>query len=390
MKKNRNNRGKKTESPHLQWEDEKKDARVMIGFICLIWLAFLVANLIKEKPEASVYSGEFQTVLPYATKENVRTGEYGREADAYLLEHFVNSDKRKGITLKLERVFRNREFGDVYVGNDGYLFKRLLPQDYEGLEQGAISKMQSFLAEFPEAVIAPIPTKEAIESDKLPLFAPNYRQDLFCKKVSETLEAENYLDIYSLLKEHKKEDLYYKTDNHLTMLATLHIYDYWLSGKSYPPRNYDRDTMFVITSDFRGNLCRPEIPTDVTDSLMILPKTTIRDIDVSYDGGEKWKTMYSKTKLVSGYAYDYYLDGNHGLTEIDTSYSAQGRELILIKDSYANELVPLLVPYYKKIYIIDVNNCPFDINLYVKMHIHKKTEILWMESVTGILEKGDR
>lgn len=359
----------------------------MVGFICVIWLAFLLANLIKEKPTESVYDGELTTQTVAATGDNLYTGEYGRVMDDYLMEHFVNRDKRKAITLELDRILGSREEKDIFVGSDGYLFRRLLPQDYEGLEAAALQNIQAFLEEFPEAVVAPIPTKETVLADKVPLFAPNYRQDRFCNKIKDTLPEENYMDISGLLKKHKKEDIFYRTDSHLSLLAALYIYDDWLSGKDYPPRSYDANTMFVITNNFQGDLMTPEIPTDITDSLMILPKTTIRDIDVSYDGGDTWKTMYSKTKLVSDYAYDYYLDGNHGLTEITTSYSAQGRELILIKDSYVNELVPLLVPYYKKIYILDVNNCTFDVNTYVKMHTHEKTEILWMESVTGMLNR---
>lgn len=370
----------------MKWEDEKRDARRMLIFICMIWAAFLLANLIKENPEVSVYEGELQTQPMDFAKENLRMGEYGRAMDAYLMEHFVNGDRRKKITLSIEKMLGTREFGDVYLGSDDYLFQKLLPQDYDGKEAGTIRRIQNFHELFPDAVVAPIPTKEAILSDKVPLFAPNYRQEDFCKQVQEALPVECYQDVWSLLKEHKKEDIYYKTDSHLTMLASIYLYNDWLSGKNYPPRSYDSGTMFVITNSFQGDLIRPEIETDTTDSLMILPKTTVREVTVSYDGGEEWKTLYSKTKLVSDYAYDYYLDGNHGLTEIHTSYSAQGRELILIKDSYVNELIPLLVPFYKKIYVLDTDNCTFDINVYVKMHTHAKTDILWMESVTGMLE----
>ena len=52
--------------------------------------------------------------------------------------------------------------------------------------------------------------------------------------------------------------------------------------------------------------------------------------------------------------YGYFLDDNHAFIEIDTAYVAKDRELFLIKDSYANSLIPILAPHYEKIYVLDL------------------------------------
>ncbi len=40
--------------------------------------------------------------------------------------------------------------------------------------------------------------------------------------------------------------------------------------------------------------------------------------------------------------------------EIETAYYADGKELFIIKDSYANSLIPILAPHYEKIYVLDL------------------------------------
>ena len=47
------------------------------------------------------------------------------------------------------------------------------------------------------------------------------------------------------------------------------------------------------------------------------------------------------------------MDDNHAFVEIDTSYR-NGKTLFVIKDSYANSLIPLLTPHYEKIYMVDL------------------------------------
>ena len=51
--------------------------------------------------------------------------------------------------------------------------------------------------------------------------------------------------------------------------------------------------------------------------------------------------------------YSLFLNNLHPLTEITNDTAETDRELVLIKDSYANSMVPFLVRHYKKIYVFD-------------------------------------
>ena len=48
-----------------------------------------------------------------------------------------------------------------------------------------------------------------------------------------------------------------------------------------------------------------------------------------------------------------FLNNIHPLVEITNETADSDRELVLIKDSYANCMVPFLVNHYRKIYVFD-------------------------------------
>ena len=63
-------------------------------------------------------------------------------------------------------------------------------------------------------------------------------------------------------------------------------------------------------------------------------------------------TLYDDKYLNEKDKYSYYLSNNSSIIEIDTNVD-NNEQLLIIKDSYANSLIPFLVNHYKKLIIID-------------------------------------
>ena len=68
---------------------------------------------------------------------------------------------------------------------------------------------------------------------------------------------------------------------------------------------------------------------------------------------EGLNSFYTEDYLVGKNKYGYFLDDNHGLVEIERE-SFSDRKLFIIKDSYANSMIPLMAHHYKKIYVVDL------------------------------------
>ena len=68
---------------------------------------------------------------------------------------------------------------------------------------------------------------------------------------------------------------------------------------------------------------------------------------------KKENKVYNMEKINSLDKYDIYLSGATPVLKIENPENKTGNELIIFRDSYASSLVPLFIPKYSKITLID-------------------------------------
>ena len=129
-----------------------------------------------------------------------------------------------------------------------------------------------------------------------------------------------------------------------------------------------------------------------------LPKEegTGPEVVVSYvEEQEKKATLYDTSKLKEKDKYAMFLGGNSGLIDIRTTADSTDR-LLIVKDSYANSLVPFLTPYYREIFMVDPRYYYGDIHEI--MENNKITSVLFLyngntfvedNSISGVLENAE-
>lgn len=119
------------------------------------------------------------------------------------------------------------------------------------------------------------------------------------------------------------------------------------------PGRYGREALETVSEDFLGTLhSRVNIKVD-PDTIRYFPETMDRPVTVTYDLRDVKDTCYEESYLDTKNQYGFFLDDNHAIIQIDTEYH-NGKTLFVIKDSYANCFVPLLIPYYERIYVMDL------------------------------------
>lgn len=67
--------------------------------------------------------------------------------------------------------------------------------------------------------------------------------------------------------------------------------------------------------------------------------------------------------LKSSDHYNIFLNGPSSLIEIENNLISSDKELIIFRDSFGSSFAPLLIPFYKKITLIDLR--------YINMNIAK-------------------
>ena len=69
-------------------------------------------------------------------------------------------------------------------------------------------------------------------------------------------------------------------------------------------------------------------------------------------------SVYDMTKLSSRDLYDVFLSGAVSVLEVENPAAKTDRELIVFRDSFGSSLVPLLVPGYKRVTLLDIRYVP--------------------------------
>ena len=85
--------------------------------------------------------------------------------------------------------------------------------------------------------------------------------------------------------------------------------------------------------------------------------------------------------------YRVFLDGNHGITRILNLHSSNTKRLLVLKDSFGNSLIPLLVPHYEGIMVIDLRG--WRGNLRQLLQTEKVDQLLLVYSLSRLSEDSN-
>lgn len=323
------------------------------GVICAILLTLTVADLMTED---RLFSGTENRVLeqkPQLTCGSLLDGSFMKKYDTYVTDQFVGRDKWIEVKTRADIVLQKQEVNGVYLGRDGYLIERHAEADFSGelIEQRLT--LLGELAERWDAKVMLVPTADNILTDKLPANAEYFDQGVFLNAVREQVGGERYIDVYSVLWEHRDEAIYYRTDHHWTSRGACYGYQAWAAFLGEVPRVYSVESAEKVTDNFLGTLhSKLNLPV-APDTIEYFPITELLPVRITYDMQTQRDSFYEEGYLEGKNGYGYFLDDNHAFTEIDTGYH-NGKTLFIIKDSYANCMIPLLAFHYEKIYVVDL------------------------------------
>lgn len=95
------------------------------------------------------------------------------------------------------------------------------------------------------------------------------------------------------------------------------------------------------------------------------------------------RSIYQSKPLQEKDQYQVFFGGNEGMINISVNNNSK-KHLLLIKDSYANELVQFLLPYYRTITIIDPRYYFDDINRQMKTDLI--TDVLFVYNTNTFVQ----
>lgn len=290
---------------------------------------------------------------------------YQQEYEKYLSDQFLYRDKWVSLKTKLEILSGKKEINGVYLASDGSLIERHLPSEIDpDTAEKKLYELKNFIENYEhlnenkteqtDVKVMLVPTADIIYQEKLPPYAEQFDQIAYLNKAEEILGEGYLIDVKTALSEHANEYLYYRTDHHWTTLGAFYGYQQyckvmeWDSG-TVPQRPAYKQT---VSKDFYGSLARKTQLYKNPDEIVLYRIPGDDELKVSFDG--VWEQgIYDFNAVASNRdQYEIFLGGNHGFVEIQTGRKNK-RTLLIIKDSYANCMIPFLIPDYEKIVIVD-------------------------------------
>jgi len=154
------------------------------------------------------------------------------------------------------------------------------------------------------------------------------------------------VDAHSKISEHAQDKyLYFRTDHHWTALGAYYAYLAFAEAAGFEPIALDRYVEFAFPGFF-GSF----VPGTQDRTVLESPDTLyyyILDSDITFS-----RNLYFIPEDPLMASYMIFLGGDFPLLDF-TSSNQNGKTLIVIKDSYANAIIPWLAPHYERIIVAD-------------------------------------
>lgn len=366
-------------------ENNNKIQSATAVILAVFVLAFSCAFFLMEKKEFSESENRYLSAFPEFSAETLKNGDFMEGVQTYLADHFPCRDMFMGLKAEAEIAAGKREINGIYIADDGYLIEAYkAPKSTEKIVGNFQKFYEAVKDEEVSVSLLLVPTASVIYAEKLPPFAQEADQ-LGEREAIYARSGLPKIDCYGALMDKKDEmQLYYRTDHHWTSYGAYAAYTAYCEQTGIEPVMLEDLVAKEVSTDFRGT-----IYSKLNDGRMGKDTITVfenpeNQLTVFYtDTKETTDSLYNFAYLEKKDKYSLFLDNLHSLIEITNETADSERELVLIKDSYANSMVPFLVNHFKKIYVFDTRYYKQGPSSFVKEH-PEVTDVLILYNMNTI------
>lgn len=334
---------------------------IMTALFSLIIVSVSLFFVFSSDKEMSESENRVLAQRPALTFSSLADGSFMTDFESWLADQFPLREKIIQLKTEADRLVGIKEENGVYIGKNGFLFEKQSSYNSEKMN-GVFSTLNSFSKKNKSIKTAFVlsPNSSALLSQYLPSFVAEESQKSQLKAAEEALSKGKiqFIDCYSVFeKQEDKEKLFYKTDHHWTSHAALEAFRALM-------KNWKIDiskTKFefqTVSSSFQGTLASSSQVRDVSDSVEICFPSEPKVSSVLYyeAQGTKTASYFDKSKLENKNHYEVFMGGNFDKIIISTSAETENA-LLILKDSYANCMIPMFAPFFSKIVVVDPRYC---------------------------------
>lgn len=327
--------------------------KIFVIFFALLLSLLTISNIVAPKKEFSDNENRVLKQFPDFSWEALKDGSFTADFAEYLADQFILRDMWVSIKSFGEQALLKKENNGVYKSSKGMLLDSFDESATINFDKNiqAVKDFEALMKEQNVSVKTLIaPTATQIYPESLPKSAPIEDFKPLLEKLS---GLPSFVNVFDTLTEKREEYIYYKTDHHWTNLGAYYAYSEYMDSIGLKAKAYEDYNSQVVADEFYGTLYSRYgqfmgIEADTVYAPSSLPKMSVKD-----SKNQVTDSIYHPEKLSEKDKYLYFLGGNDSIVTIETE-SNTGRNLLLIKDSYANSFLPYLTETFDKIIVIDM------------------------------------
>lgn len=321
-------------------------------------ILLLIAQLVLPGRDMSEMENRMLNQAPAFTMEGFISGDWVDKLDQFTADQLPLRDAFVSLHAAWQHLLGMRAGDNVIQGGD-WLFERSdgWSQRCVTLNTKALAKLSQLTGR--QVYLLAVPSSACLYPEKVPAYAPMTDETALLDTAAEQIPVLPLLPAMQAVRE--EHPLYYRTDHHWsgwgvqvgyeTACRALHLTPLpAVEAQSYP--------------GFYGSYyARHPLPGLPSDTLFF---SFPDDVHLSVNGEEK-DGLWDVSALAKRDKYAALLYGNHAVIELNCDSAPEGT-LIVIKDSYANALLPLLARHYRRVVAVDARDFTGNIVEFVQQY----------------------
>lgn len=168
----------------------------------------------------------------------------------------------------------------------------------------------------------------------------------------------NTVNIYDTLRDHRKEYIYYRTDHHWTALGAYYGYVETVKSAGKKPvdiKKFEKVSYGEFLGSFYGDSRQNKKLKKKADELIAYKPYYSTTLEYTDNRGVKytWPLVNDVSSYNTAYKYSCFAAGDQPYVKITNNDIKSKDTCVVVKESFANAMLPYLAGNYKKVYVLD-------------------------------------
>ena len=280
---------------------------------------------------------------PALTFSGFWSGDYATQLEKFSADQLPLRDAFVSVYATMQAGLGRRVVGDAMLGEDGFLFDTATELKARNVELNTRTLVELAELTGKEAYLLLVPAAATVYADKRPEGAAEAGEIAVIEQAAQRMTV---IPLLEDMMDSGREDLYYAMDHHWTAAGARFGYEAVCETLGLTPV---AEGTVVSWEGFYGSFyARYPLPWLQAD---VLTYEAVPGIRLVVNGEEK-AGLVDEAALAGRDKYAALLYGNHGYMELINDGVEDG-VLLVIKDSYANALLPVLAQHYHRIIAVD-------------------------------------